>query len=80
MSKIAHRIYIIVFALLTALAIIYLSYSGFTYYKTSLEERFFQPDHTVLKPSGAIGHGLGIIGSLLIITGVFSYMARKRNR
>ena len=50
-----------VFVLLTAVAIIYLSYTGFSYYKTSLEERFFQPDHIVLKPSGAIGHGLGII-------------------
>jgi hypothetical protein len=80
MSKTAHQIYIIVFALIVALTIVYLGYTGFTYYKTSLEERFFQPDHTSLKPSGAIGHGLGIIGSLLILTGVFSYMARKRNR
>jgi len=80
MSKVAHKIYIIVFGLIITLTIIYLSYSGFSYYNTSLEERFFQPDHSQLKPSGAIGHGMGIIGSLLIIIGVFSYMARKRNR
>jgi hypothetical protein len=32
----------------------------------------------MLKPSGLIGHGLGIIGSLILLTGLFSYMARKR--
>jgi hypothetical protein len=32
------------------------------------------------KPSGDLGHGLGIIGSALIVVGVFSYMLRKRNR
>lgn len=80
MSKVAHKIYIIVFTLIVVLALIFLSYSGFTYYNTSLEERFFQTDHASLKPSGIWGHGLGIIGSLLILIGVFMYMARKRNR
>ncbi len=45
-----------------------------------MEERFFHPDHNLLKPSGVIGHGLGIIGSLMMILGVASYMIRKRNR
>jgi hypothetical protein len=80
MSKTAHRIYLATFVLLTLLTTLYLSYDGFSYYKTSLEERFFHTDHEAFKPSGAIGHGLGIFGSLIIITGVFSYMVRKRNR
>lgn len=80
MSKTAHIIYITIFTLLVILAITILSYTGFSYYNTSLEERFFQEEHTSLKPSGVLGHGLGIIGSLLIIIGVFSYMARKRVR
>lgn len=62
------------------LVLILLIYRGFSYYNTILEERFFNPDHESLKPSGSIGHGLGIIGSLIILTGVFTYMARKRNR
>ncbi|MCK5277723.1 MAG: hypothetical protein KAK04_04280, partial [Cyclobacteriaceae bacterium] len=37
-------------------------------------------DHNLFKPSGLIGHGLGIVGTLLIVVGVFSYMARKRYR
>lgn len=54
--------------------------NGYSYYSTPLEERFFHPDHKQLKPSGTIGHGLGIIGSLMMIIGVASYMLRKRNR
>lgn len=34
----------------------------------------------MLKPSGPIGHGYGIVGTLLILIGVFSYMARKKFR
>ncbi len=56
----------------------YLSYTGYTYYKTPLEERFYHPQHTWFKPSGAYGHGLGIIGTFLILFGVTIYIARKR--
>jgi hypothetical protein len=34
----------------------------------------------MLKPSGIIGHGLGLLGSLSMIIGMLSYMARKRYR
>ena len=43
-----------------------------------LEERFFDPSHTTLKPSGTWGHGFGIIGTLMMIFGVAIYMIRKR--
>jgi len=78
MSKAAHRIYIATFVLIVLFTLLYLVYEGAGYYGTSIEERFFHPDHKSLKPSGAIGHGLGIIGTLLIIIGVASYMIRKR--
>jgi hypothetical protein len=80
MTKTGHIIFITVFAIITALTLAALAYYGYSYYNTSLEERFFNPDHNLLKPSGTYGHGLGIIGSLLILIGVFSYMIRKRNR
>jgi len=80
MSKTVHNIYITIFSLIVLLTLVFLIYSGFTYYNTSMEERFFHPDHTLLKPSGILGHGLGIVGSLLMIIGVGTYMARKRNR
>jgi hypothetical protein len=47
---------------------------------SGIEERFFHPDHTTLKPSGVFGHGFGIAGSLFMIVGVSIYMARKRFR
>jgi len=34
----------------------------------------------MLKPSGPVGHGLGIIGTLLILIGVFSYIGRKKKK
>jgi hypothetical protein len=80
MSKTAHFVYLLAFTLVTLLVLVYLSISGLSYYNTSLEERFFHPGHEAFKPSGILGHGLGIAGSLLMIIGVFSYMARKRNR
>lgn len=57
-----------------------LIYKGVSYYNTSLEERFYHADHINLKPSGIIGHGLGIIGSLFMFIGVGTYMLRKRVR
>ena len=57
---------------------IYLIYTGITYYQQPLEERFYHPQHDWFKPSGAYGHGLGIIGTLMILFGVGIYIARKR--
>ncbi|MBE0642049.1 MAG: hypothetical protein IH599_08440, partial [Bacteroidales bacterium] len=61
-------------------ALIFLIDNGRSYYHLPLEERFFHEGHTSLKPSGALGHGLGIFGSLAMIIGVGTYMARKRWR
>jgi len=80
MSETAHKIFIIILSVIVTLTLLILSYIGFTYYNTALEERFYHTDHTWLKPSGGLGHGLGIFGSLLMIIGVSSYMIRKRFR
>ncbi|MBK7407780.1 MAG: hypothetical protein IPL49_09205 [Saprospirales bacterium] len=80
MSQLAHRIYIYTFVFLVVLATVYLFYRGIPYYSTSEVERFYHPDHDLFKPSGAFGHGLGIIGTLMVLFGVFSYMGRKRYR
>jgi hypothetical protein len=60
------------------LVTVYCIYTGYSYYETPLEERFYHPRHTWFKPSGAYGHGLGIIGTLMILVGVSIYIARKR--
>lgn len=78
MTRFLHRLSLTLYSLIVVTAIIVLTYIGFSYYNKPIEERFFDPNYALLKPSGLIGHGLGIIGSLLIVVGLFSYMIRKR--
>ncbi|TSA28481.1 MAG: hypothetical protein D4R68_03900, partial [Ignavibacteriales bacterium] len=79
-SKTLHRIFILILILIGTATFFYFGIYGYSYYLTSNEERFFHELHKFLKPSGLIGHGLGIIGSLMMIIGVSSYMIRKRVR
>ncbi len=69
--------FLIALALLVPLAI---GLRGCDYYRTPLGERPFHPQYERLKPSGIESHGYGIIGSLLIFTGVVLYSSRKRLR
>lgn len=80
MTRTQHKIYLGIFILIGMLAFFSLSVYGFNYYTTPLEERFFDPSHASLKPSGSIGHGLGIAGSLMMLIGVGVYIVRKRVR
>jgi hypothetical protein len=80
MSKIKHRLHLLFYTAIVIATLVIIVIEGMGYYQTSLEERFFHENHQAFKPSGAIGHGLGIIGSLLMMIGVFVYMARKRWR
>ncbi|MBU1678504.1 MAG: hypothetical protein KKD86_06555 [Bacteroidetes bacterium] len=80
MNKQIQKIYLPVLLVIgtgiTLLIIIY----GFDYYVTQESERFFHSLHKILKPSGAYGHGMGIVGSLMMMFGVAIYMIRKRVR
>lgn len=78
MKKTAHTTYITIMVVVIVLTTAYLIYTGYSYYNTPLEERFYHPHHNWFKPSGAYGHGLGIIGTLMIFVGVTIYIARKR--
>jgi hypothetical protein len=78
MSKTAHKIFIGTLVAIVILTFVALTFYGLSYYRTSIEERFYHPSNNILKPSGILGHGFGIVGSLLIVIGVSSYMARKR--
>jgi hypothetical protein len=80
MSKTAHRIFIALLVAIVFITFIALVVNGLSYYGTSMEERVYHAEHSSLKPSGVIGHGIGIAGSLLMIIGMSSYMARKRFR
>jgi hypothetical protein len=53
---------------------------GLRFYLTPLEDRAYSPQYEAYKPSGLVGHGLGVIGSLMMIVGVSTYSLRKRVR
>jgi membrane protein YdbS with pleckstrin-like domain len=74
MTKPQHWFYLVI----GIVVFIYFSNLGYSYYLTPIEERFFHPSHEILKPSGILAHGLGIIGSLMMLVGVALYIVRKR--
>jgi hypothetical protein len=78
MNKTLHKIYVGSFFVVGAVVMVLLAINGYDYYSTPLEERFFNYQHTSLKPSGDWGHGFGIIGTMMMILGVSIYMIRKR--
>ena len=78
MKQFIHRLSLSVYTLVIFFSIVALTYIGYSYYKLPIEERFFHPYYALLKPSGILGHGLGIVGSFLIVFGLFSYSIRKR--
>ncbi|MCH7770012.1 MAG: hypothetical protein IIA49_03205 [Bacteroidetes bacterium] len=77
MNKRLHQIYIGSFFFVGSVVLVLLAINGYEYYSTPLEERFFNPDHTALKPSGGWGLGFGIVGTLMMIVGVSVYMIRR---
>lgn len=80
MSKTAHRIYIFTMATIVVIITIFLSYKGYSYYSTPSLDRFYHADHQNFKAGGLYGHGLGIVGTLLILVGVVMYIVRKRSK
>jgi len=64
--------YFLFLTLITALTVY-----GFDYYTLGANERPFSPKHSVLRPSGAIGIKLGILGVAMFLV-IFLYPLRKR--
>ena len=52
---------------------------GIDYYATPLAGRAHHADYASLRPSGLIGHGLGILGSVMVLA-LLLYSVRKRSR
>lgn len=80
MGRLAHTIYLAVLTGIVVLVFIALAFYGRSYYTTAVQERHFHEQNELLKPSGFVGHGIGIAGSAFMVIGVFGYMARKRFR
>ncbi len=78
MNRLTHTIYIAAMTIIVVVVSIYIGVKGYSFYSIPIEERFYHPDYDWFKPSGIMGHGLGIVGTLLILFGVLIYIARKR--
>lgn len=75
----AHHFYLWSMAAVVIAVTAWLSFVGYDYYRTPLEERFYHPRYDWFKASGAFGHGLGIVGTLLILIGVVLYIGAKKH-
>ena len=80
MRKLTHKIYLFILTAITIITFILLAFNGADYYTTEIGDRHFHEQNELLKPTGFIGHGIGIAGSSFMVIGVFGYMARKRFR
>ena len=78
MNKLTHNIYIGTMVFIVLAITYYLASTGYSYYSLPIEERFYHDKYAWFKPSGMMGHTLGVIGTFLITFGVFIYIVRKR--
>ena len=72
-----HKVLITLFSLAILAIIVFSVKSAGEYYFTSQLERPHLPAHQMWKPSGLYGHGLGILGTGLVL-GLLVYSIRKR--
>jgi hypothetical protein len=72
----AHRIRFLSALVSSIIFIIALGIYGFDYYTLPRELRPFSPKHELLRPSGAIGINLGVLGTVLFFL-IFLYALRK---
>lgn len=71
------KIFLFFLYLTFSVVFIYYLIDGLSYYTTSLTERPRLVDHANLKPGGLRGHGLGMIGTFLMLL-LLLYSLRKR--
>ena len=80
MAKDVHKIYVLFLIGAGLLSTVVLGIHGAGFYTTPLEDRPFHPQYESLKPTGLLGQGYGVVGSLMITVGVIMYSSRKRWR
>ena len=73
-----HRIYILILVVTGVLACASILVRNMDYYVLPNYERPFHPRYENLKPSGYESHGIGILGTAMIMAGVVLYSTRKR--
>ncbi len=76
----AHRVFVLFLLFVGLTAVLAVGLRGCAYYVAPQQVRAFSADHSSLRPSGTVGHGLGIVGTSMVIIGVVLYSSRKRIR
>ncbi len=71
-----HRIRVTIAACFSAIFLLAIAVYGANYYILPLDERPYSDKHALLRPSGAIGLKLGILGTVLFFI-IFLYALRK---
>jgi hypothetical protein len=82
MKPAGHRLHNAILTLLGAAAALLVAWAlwhGWDYYLTALPERPHHVDFRQFRPAGQMGHGLGILGSTIILL-LLLYSLRKRAR
>ncbi len=77
MLQLRHRLWLTLAALAGAALVTVVAVNGLHYYMLPLAQRIRSPQHLMLKPSGTVGRGLGIVG-LAMFAIMFLYPLRKR--
>ena len=63
---------------ISLIVLFYYLYDGYNYYITPFLERPHHPAHQTIKPGGIRGHGLGILGTMMMLL-LLTYSLRKKN-
>ncbi|MCP4573837.1 MAG: hypothetical protein GY838_15880 [bacterium] len=74
-----HGIILVVLGLAVTGLVLWAVATGWDFYVTSPEERPHHEDFRVYRPAGDVGHGLGILGTAMVLL-LLLYTARKRVR
>lgn len=74
-----HAVILWIMGLAVAAAVVATVLEAGDLYRTPLAERSLHPDFRRFRPAGEIGHGLGILGSAMILL-LLLYSVRKRSR
>ncbi|MBM4165516.1 MAG: hypothetical protein FJ218_01110 [Ignavibacteria bacterium] len=75
-----HTVFVFFLFFLGILSVSIIGLKGCSYYLIPIAERPYHADYDLWKPTGFIGHGLGFLGTAMIILGVSTYSSRKRIR
>ncbi len=74
-----HSVILMMLSLAAAGLVAWVLWTGSDYYTTSLPERPHHEDFRAMRPAGRVGHGLGILGSVMLVA-LLIYSLRKRMR